>query len=806
MILYQGTTTQFKEATMNNRIVDLMKDSAKNYGRVFGQAEINAWTNSYQHVKNLIELAGLIDNMISLEYEVPYNTGRIDCLLFGKGESGKAYVVLIELKQWSQVEEIKDEDNFVETFTGGASRRVAHPAQQVGSYHTHLINFVQVFEVPNELDLFSCAYCHNYQREPNKGLYAKRYSAIIEEFPVYAKDDVKVLADKLKLLLSKGDGFEIFNRFMQSPIRPSRKLLEHVANIIENKPVFSLLNEQLVAKNLIMAKVRKAAKAKTKSVVVVHGGPGTGKTVIALNVLADLAKSGKTVFYACKSKPFREALMNKLGRQGKLLVSNLSRFIPSKVKEDEIDVVIVDEAHRIEKKSNSQYTHKEHRTDMPQIEQLIRCAQLSVFFIDDKQNVRSQEVGSTALIKDIAQKYNADYDDVELYSQFRCNGSNNYLYWLEDVLGYTNEKRMLKQEDNFDFRIVDTPVELYSFIKKHESNKPNSARLVAGYCWPWSKEPAVDGALVKDVVIGDFAMPWEAPDIAGLQPELPRWYQWAFKTAGVEQIGCIYTTQGFEFNYIGVIVGSDLKYDRDRDCLVGNLTGTCDPTLRRGGKDFDKYVKNIYRVLMTRGMRGCYVYFVDKEVEAFFKSRLQFDSESLGETLVYSDIITPQEERLFEIEENIEKQLQFKEYLPVYDLAAACGYFGQGEEAQQQGWVKVSDRKLNKNMFISKVIGHSMEPLIPDGSFCIFQANVVGSRQGKIVLVQWNTPIDPDTGGKFTVKKYMSEKKYKVDGSWEHESIQLLPVNPAYSPIVIPDSNDGEFRVIAEFVVRLKPV
>ena len=804
MILYQGTTEQFKEATLNNRIVDLMKTTAQNYGRVFAESEINAWNNSYQHLKNLIEVASLKDNMISLEYEIPYNTSRIDCLLFGKGESGKAYVVLIELKQWSQVKEIEDEDNFVETFTGGASRRVAHPSQQVGSYHTHLINFIQVFEVPNELDLFSCAYCHNYPKEPNKGLYAKRYHAIIDEFPVYAKDDVKVLADKLKLLLVKGDGFEIFNRFMQSPVRPSRKLLEYVANIVENKPAFSLLNEQLVAKNLIMAKVRKAEKTKTKSVVVVHGGPGTGKTVIALNVLADLAKSGKTVFYACKSKPFREALMNKLGQRGQLLISNLSRFIPSQVNENELDVVIVDEAHRIEKKSNSQFTHREHRTEMPQIEQLIRCAQLSVFFIDDKQNVRSQEVGSTALIKTIAQKYNADYDEVELYSQFRCNGSNNYLYWLEDILGYTSEKRTLKHEDNFDFRIVNSPAELYAFIKKHETSKPNSARLVAGYCWPWSRESAVDGSLVKDVVIGDFAMPWEAPDIAGLRLGLPRWYQWAFKTAGVEQIGCIYTAQGFEFDYIGVIVGSDLKYDHDRDCLVGNVAGTCDPTLRRGGKDFDKYVKNIYRVLMTRGMRGCYVYFIDKEVESFFKARLQFDSESLSETLVYSDVITPKEEKRFKIEENIEKQLQYKEYLPVYDLAAACGYFGQGEDVEHEGWLKVAGVRLNKNMFVSKVLGQSMEPLIPDGSYCIFQSNVAGSRKDKIVLVQWNTPIDPNTGGKYTVKKYTSEKKYNSDGSWEHEEIALFPLNPEYSPIIIPKGSDGEFMVIAEFVAVVK--
>jgi hypothetical protein len=805
MILYQGTTSQFKEDVLHNRIADLMITAAKQFGRAFRQSEIGSWNNSCQHVKNLIEISQLNDNMISLEYEIPYNTGRIDCLLFGKGQSGKAYVVLIELKQWSLVKEIDDEDNFIETFTGGASRRVAHPSQQVEGYHNHLVNFVQVFEVDDGLGLFSCAYCHNYQKNAGHGLYAKKYHRIIEEFPIYAKDDITILAEKLKLLLAKGDGFEIFNRFMQSPVRPSRKLLEHVAHIIDNKPAFSLLNEQLVAKNLIMAKMRKAAKTNVKSVVVVHGGPGTGKTIIALNVLADLAKSDKIVFYGCKSKPFREALMNKLGKQGRLLISNLSRFVPTSVKENEIDVIIIDEAHRIEKKSNSQFTQKKHRTDIPQIEQLIRCAKTAVFFIDDKQNVRSREVGSTELIKAVAQNYKADFEEAVLYSQFRCNGSNNYLTWIEDVLGYTDEKRILKKEDNFDFRIVESPADLYAFIKQCENKKANTARLVAGYCWPWSKEPNADGSLVKDVVIGDFSMPWEAPDMPGLMSGIPRWYQWAFKTEAVEQVGCIYTAQGFEFDYIGVIVGPDLQYDRERDCLIGNIKGTCDPTLKRGREGFEKYVKNIYRVLMTRGMKGCYVYFVDKEVEAFFRSRMKMNSLDVDEPLFVSDIVKPEDEELFHIEDVIEKQLQYKEYLPVYNLKAACGLFGRGTDAAPEGWVKVSGVRLNKNMFVSRVVGESMEPLIPAGSHCVFQANVIGSRNGKIVLVQSNTALDADTGGKYAVKKYTSKKKYGNDGTWQHDEIALLPLNPKYEPIMIPDSEEGEFIVIAEFITVLKP-
>ncbi len=328
MILYQNTTKQFKEDVLGNRIADIMKSTASKAGRYIGHPEFNSWSNSFQHVKNLIDLAGLNNNMISLEYEVPYNTGRIDCLLFGRGKSGKSYVVLIELKQWSSVTELDDEENFVETFTGGASRRVAHPSQQVEGYHHHLINFVQVFEVEDGLDLFSCAYCHNYSKIAGEGLFAPRYHKVIEEFPVYAKDDVQLLADRLHVLLAKGDGFEIFNRFMQSKISPSRKLLEHVAGIIENRPIFSLLNEQLVAKNIIMSRVRKSVRSKTKNIILVQGGPGTGKTVIALNVLAELAKEGKTVFYGCKSKPFREALMDKLGKKGKILISELSRFVP----------------------------------------------------------------------------------------------------------------------------------------------------------------------------------------------------------------------------------------------------------------------------------------------------------------------------------------------------------------------------------------------------------------------------------------------------------------------------------------------
>ena len=119
-------------------------------------------------------------------------------------------------------------------------------------------------------------------------------------------------------------------------------------------------------------------------------------------------------------------------------------------------------------------------------------------------------------------------------------------------------------------------------------------------------------------------MPWETHDNITPPKGYVRWYEWAYKPEGINQVGCIYTAQGFEFDYIGVIVGRDLKYGRYNDMLVGNISGTKDPVLKRGTENFDDYVRNIYRVLMSRGMKGCYVYFVDKEVEDFFRSRMVF--------------------------------------------------------------------------------------------------------------------------------------------------------------------------------------
>ena len=628
MIIYQDTTQQFLIDTRENRLSEIMLESYKyRFGHIPSSSMYNSWQNSMSRVADLIDKAGLLDNMIALEYEVPYNQMMIDCLLFGKDHNQKDTIVLIELKQWSEVSALEDQGNYnekyeVETVTGGRNRIVAHPSQQVEGYVNYIKSFVSEFDKDPPMILFGCSYCHNYKKDNASGLFDPVYENILTDYPIFTQSDFVKLAEKLKSLLSKGSGFEIFNRFMQSPLAPSKKLLENVHKIISNDIQFSLLNEQLVAKNLIWARVNKAKKLKEKSVIIVHGGPGTGKSVIAINVLAEGAIKKKKIFYGCKSKPFIEGLKNLIGKEGEALFSNLYRFLPTRMKEDELDILLIDEAHRIEKKSNFQFTKPEDRTDMPQIDQLIRCSKTSVFFIDDKQSVRAQEIGNSSFIKEAAQRLNSKVYEVTLETQYRCMGSNNYLLWLEYVFGYSNQERFLKKSELFDFRILDTPQEVLDLILHAEKVKPNSSRMVAGFCWSWSKTLDSDGNFINDIVIGDFEMPWETHGEIKPPKGFVKWYEWAYRPEGIKQVGCIYTAQGFEFDYVGVIVGDDLMYDKENDKLIANKSGTRDPVLKRSKEKFDEHVKNIYRVLMTRGMKGCYVYFTNNEVAEYFRRNL----------------------------------------------------------------------------------------------------------------------------------------------------------------------------------------
>ena len=149
---------------------------------------------------------------------------------------------------------------------------------------------------------------------------------------------------------------------------------------------------------------------------------------------------------------------------------------------------------------------------------------------------------------------------------------------------------------------------------------------------------------------------------------------------------------------------------------------------------------------------------------------------------------------VFEIPDN----LRFREYLPFYSLRAACGYFGDGEPVEPEGWVKVENcGRLDDQMFVVQASGRSMEPKIHDGDLCVMHRYEGGSRNGEIVLAQHREVFDPESGGAYSIKKYSSEKAVEEDGSWHHEKITLLPINREYDPIVVDGNEDDAFKVVA---------
>lgn len=646
-IVYNEKQDVFFDDVLHNRVADKMLIGAEALNFKPNYSELASWRNNAPKIKNLLELANVKNTYVTFEYFLPYKRERIDCMIYGRGANNQGNVIHLELKQWTNdgVTSAPSEGNFdviengnsdqnvkynVNAITGGGVRTVPHPSQQVKGYNNYLNGFVEVLS-EGELNLTGAAYCYNYKRntDSNTALYDSQYSKLLAKYRTYAGDEVEDLSHLLKEILGNGDGLSVFNKMINSSIHPSKKILDSAAKLIhEGKTeAFSLIDEQIVARNIILDKINKLQKNSRKSVIIVKGGPGTGKTVIALHLLALIAgmkERALNVHFATKSKPLLEGVKFQLPKksEAKLLFHNVTQYVPANCDENEIDVLMIDEAHRMTKSSNNRF-QPQNNTHLLQVETLIRASKITVFFIDDKQAIRGIEIGSSELIREYAKKYNAKIEEVQLKSQFRCNGSDNYLDWVEQLL-YNQRASAFFEKEEFDFKIFDTPKDLYAAILEKNSLPQTTARLCAGFCWPWSNQLDSNGNLIKDVKIGSFAMPWETHgDIKKPPKGFVKWYEWAYKSEGIKQVGCIYTAQGFEFDYIGVIVGKDLIYNNYTGLIETDIKASEDPVLKRSGPKVDEYIRNIYRVLMSRGMKGCYVYFCDKPLRHYVEQRLK---------------------------------------------------------------------------------------------------------------------------------------------------------------------------------------
>jgi len=615
MRLYEGSVASFKELVLRNRIDDVLKEAFESYyKRSSNEREVRSWDNSLVRLKDVLDTAGLLENRIVIECELPLSRKRIDVLLFGRDVNGDDNVVVIELKQWSndKVSDVEEEGNVLVNY-GSFRKEDPHPSLQTEGYYYHLKDYMDVFEEKDPVLLSACVYCHNYSKGKKEVLYLSKFSDAIDRFPLFAETEMVELGDYLKEKIGGGKGLEVLKRFDRSVVKPSKKLLDHTNEMISRQKVFNLMDEQITSRNVIMSRADKVVKSEEKSVIIIPGGPGTGKSVIALEVMAELMRMGLVVFHATGSSAFTNTLRKILGTRCAKQFKFFNSF--TEVKKNEIHVLICDEAHRIREVSANRYTPKAKRTGTPQIDELINASKISIFFIDEKQRVRPNEVGTIKLIEDSAKKHSAKtYVMPELKTQFRCAGSSKYLDWVESLLKISNEKPFLLDKKEMKFKIVKSAGELKKIIDKKNKAKKNSARIVAGFCWKWSKTNS-DGSQVKDVKIGDFEMPWENKE--------GNLWKWATYDSGMEQVGTVYTSQGFEFDHIGVIFPEDLIYNEKNGEWEAQPEKSFDTVVKRNKEDMINHLKNVYRVLLTRAHKEVYIYFMNKTTEKHFKKHLK---------------------------------------------------------------------------------------------------------------------------------------------------------------------------------------
>lgn len=613
MELYSGTLLEFIDATKTNQIARVLEDAyTRWYGHRPREEEVYSWNNSLVKFKDVLEDSVPNDTGVFLEFQIPSTPLRLDAMICGRSRTGHGSAEIVELKQWSRCEPTEEESLVLRRLRNGKVKTFLHPAAQVARYEQYLRDGNTAFYGERPLRLSSCAYLHNYRPSQGDPILDTKFEKVIEAHPVFFADDYAFITDRIRKHVGAGGGLEILRRIRGSKVAPNKKLLRHVGEVLKGKPTFTLLDDQVVAFESISTVTKRALRDGAKCCVIIRGGPGTGKSLVAINLLANLSLANVNARFATGSKAFTETLRKTVGQRAASRFDYTLNY--ANVGENEVDLLVVDEAHRIRLTSVSRFTPKANRSGLSQVEELLRAGRVSAFFIDDLQAVRPGEVGTTQYIEENARRLGIPVKRFDLQIQFRCQGSDAFVSWVDAILGFDRlAPTVYHKTDAFDFRLMDTPGEVESALAG-KVGEGFSARLTAGFCWDWS-DPRSDGTLVDDVTIDSFSRPWNAKHETGrLAKGIPRASLWANDPGGLGQIGCVYSAQGFEFDYAGVILGPDLTVEASSGRLVGIKKGSTDPAIRRAGEDAPTLIRRAYRVLLSRGLRGCYVTSTSREV------------------------------------------------------------------------------------------------------------------------------------------------------------------------------------------------
>jgi hypothetical protein len=577
-----------------------------------GASEVRSWERSIPVLAATLNDAGLGDVEMMLEYALPLNSKRADVVLAGVHPvTGEPSYMVVELKQWSQA--LPHEDDPTLCHVDAYAHPVLNPIEQVRRYCEYLVNFNGAVAEHGHR-VHGVAFLHNATEFGVTGLREIERDG---RGLLFTGERRGAFVDHLRTMLSaEHAGARAADELRDGVAVPSKQLMSVAAEEVRERSQFVLLDEQQVAYRMVLNAVQKAKNADRKEVVIVTGGPGTGKSVIALQLLGELYRRGVPALHATGSQSFTKT-MRKVAGARKREVQDLFKYFNSfmTAEKNSLGALICDEAHRIRETSANRFTRAGLRTGRAQIDELIDVAYVPVFFLDEHQVVRPGEMGTVADIKEAAARRDIPCHVVPLDSQFRCGGSDSYLRWVVRLLGLESGGPVVWEPDGrMQLVVADSPQEMEAFLEARRA-QGYGARMSAGYCWRWSPEPKPGDPLPPDVVIGDWARPWNLRGdraISGAPPSA----LWATDPAGFGQVGCVYTAQGFEYDWSGVILGPDLVWRGDR--WVTERGESKDPVFKRStsNDDVERLIRNTYKVLLTRGMVGTVVYSTDAETRA----------------------------------------------------------------------------------------------------------------------------------------------------------------------------------------------
>lgn len=566
-------------------------------------AEVASWATSIPAMQRLLDDPRLHGLVVLLEAVLPRGLGRVDCVLLGSDPQGSSSIIVLELKAWSDAKKARAPSDMLMPLPPGRKgpEVKAHPSLQALGYRTHLKDLLVACHDETSVTVSAAAWLYNALSCARAPFNDASFGEIQRSAPAYGASQIADLRSHLLSLAPSKPNSTFLQRLDTSEIRPSRSLMERFTSRLADFAGFDLTDDQIEAYHRIV----NAYDANERRVIIVKGGPGTGKTVLGLHLLQEFYKRNMgALYFACS-----QAIINSYKtafQESRSVFANTATLGRSNV-----PVQIIDEAHRLR--------------DRKQIKKAIESAMLSVFLIDDRQIILPGDIpGSRAITETAASLCPRKAVILDLTGEKRC-GSEVYLRWIDAALGIHPISRP-RVASSYRFEIVDSPHDLECKLRESGSDW----RITAGVCWPRSS-PTASGELVDDVAIPEFGFhrPWSGDHKKLLDSRLYRAALcWATEPEAQRYIGNVYTAQSFEFDYVGVIFGNDLVVrerrwiaDLDRHPKTDVRFYSDGAACKRPARSRD-CLQNIYRVLLTRGRKGCFVFFQDAETRSHFAQML----------------------------------------------------------------------------------------------------------------------------------------------------------------------------------------